>query len=97
MISNSSTIDITFVCFFFKDYQQNNQLLHARRSRGRVLPATPNKPSILRIPETDAKFSELNPSPTQVSSKLQRETELLLTMAHSFYPFFSTVNKGNNQ
>lgn len=30
---------------FFSDYQQNYQLLHDRRGRGRLLPATPNKPS----------------------------------------------------
>lgn len=29
----------------FSDYQQNYQLLNLRRGRGRILPATPNKPS----------------------------------------------------
>lgn len=52
--------------FFFNltDYQQSYQVLHPRRSRGRILPATPNKPSILQIPESDQFHS-----PNRVSRK----------------------------
>lgn len=42
--------------FLISDYQQNYQLLNLRRGRGRILPATPNKP-----PDID--FSVLTPNP----------------------------------
>lgn len=57
---------------FFLDYQQSYQVLNARRSRGRILPATPNKPSILKIPDTDVKFPELNRTPARHVSKETR-------------------------
>lgn len=52
---------------FHLDYHQSYQMLHARRGRGRILPATPNKPSVLQIPESDVHLPELNRSPTRVS------------------------------
>lgn len=62
----------TFLIFvqFLIDYHQNYQQLNARRGRGRILPATPNKPSALQIPQSDLNFPDLDPSPTRVSSKL---------------------------
>lgn len=44
------------------DYHQNYQMLNARRSRGRILPPTPNKPSILQIPDTILNYTDLNTS-----------------------------------
>lgn len=55
---------------FFLDYQQSYQLLQPHRVQGRILPATPNKPSILQIPQADVEFPELNQSPTCVSNEL---------------------------
>lgn len=37
-------------------------MLNARRSRGRILPPTPNKPSILQIPDTILNYTDLNTS-----------------------------------
>lgn len=81
--------------FFFTDYQQNYQLLHARRGRGRILPATPNKPSILQIPDTDSKFHELNRSPTRVSNKRDYIIKFSIIYFHDFFSGFQYYNRRN--
>lgn len=56
-----------FQNFSHLDYHQSYQVLHARRGRGRILPATPNKPSVLQIPESNVNFTGLSGDPTRVS------------------------------
>lgn len=52
----------------FSDYHQNYQLLNARRSR--ILPATPKKPSILQLPQSDVSFPIPNASYVQTSAQI---------------------------
>lgn len=51
------------------DFHQNYQAMILRRSRGRQLPPTPNKPSALQLP-SNINFPELSKSPTRVSAGL---------------------------
>lgn len=68
LINGANIFD--FWLIFNIDYHQNYQQLNARRGQGRILPATPNKPSALQIPQSDVHFLDLESSPTRVSCKL---------------------------
>ncbi|XP_031638409.1 voltage-dependent calcium channel type A subunit alpha-1-like isoform X2 [Contarinia nasturtii] len=79
----------------FRDYQQSYQVLHARRGRGRVLPATPNKPSILQIPETEIKYADLHSSTPRYSRQRKRS----MATPHSVHAFphsWSATFNNNN-
>lgn len=64
----SHHLDTTIISrFSYPDFHQNYQAMASRRGRGRRLPPTPSKPSILLLPQKNINFPELNYSPTRVS------------------------------